>query len=440
MLVVCEKNAALQVIVNNLNSIELGSYFIKINELNQVPEISRHISSVLEENKKNTVETISSLTNLEDPLFDYLIFDEASQMPLEKSVPLFTRAKKLIVIEEEEAEWIIEENQTKEEKEHLKEIDESEINLEISDLGKGSSLVNGCWINQQNLVEAKAVLKLLKSLSVDKEIGIITFNTKQRDLLEDIIEKQKKKVNNLFVRNLEEVQGDERDIIIFSVGYGPNEEGKFIHNFGPLNREGGEKRLNVAITRAREKVIVVTSILPSQLSVESAKNSDTSQINLKVLLDSVYKAEDLIRKFVRKHLEKPETIPKTSKLWMNKPDIRTQFKAAGKEPYYKRAKDGVIDEVAGFRIEVNKLKQQKEKNDKEYWRARAEETRLTSADNIVKGGPVESELPSGLDLDLDEDGGSEHEHEVPGDGEKVPRPGGGNCPEGFCGNTDKATG
>ena len=62
-----------------------------------------------------------------------------------------------------------------------------------------------------------------------------------------------------FVKNLENVQGDERDIIIFSIGYGPDETGKFTMNFGPINREGGWRRLNVAITRARKRVEVVSS-------------------------------------------------------------------------------------------------------------------------------------------------------------------------------------
>ncbi len=62
------------------------------------------------------------------------------------------------------------------------------------------------------------------------------------------------------MKNLETVQGDERDTIIFSVAYAPDAQGRFIHNFGPLNREGGERRLNVAITRAKDNVKLVSSI------------------------------------------------------------------------------------------------------------------------------------------------------------------------------------
>jgi len=76
----------------------------------------------------------------------------------------------------------------------------------------------------------------------------------------------------LFVKNIENVQGDERDIIIFSIGYAKNENGKFIQNFGWLNQAGGENRLNVAISRAKKKVHVVTSFEPHQMNVENVKN------------------------------------------------------------------------------------------------------------------------------------------------------------------------
>jgi very-short-patch-repair endonuclease len=68
------------------------------------------------------------------------------------------------------------------------------------------------------------------------------------------------RLHGFFVKNLESVQGDERDIIIMSVGYGPDENGKLTMNFGPINRAGGERRLNVAITRARNRVEIVSSI------------------------------------------------------------------------------------------------------------------------------------------------------------------------------------
>ena len=55
----------------------------------------------------------------------------------------------------------------------------------------------------------------------------------------------------VFIKNLENVQGDERDVILFSISYGPDEDGKISMNFGPLNREGGWRRLNVAVSRAR---------------------------------------------------------------------------------------------------------------------------------------------------------------------------------------------
>ena len=68
-----------------------------------------------------------------------------------------------------------------------------------------------------------------------------------------------------FVKNLERVQGDERDAIILSIGYGKTPHGRVLHRFGPLNLEGGERRLNVAITRARRRMTVVSSLLASDL-------------------------------------------------------------------------------------------------------------------------------------------------------------------------------
>ena len=76
----------------------------------------------------------------------------------------------------------------------------------------------------------------------------------------------------LFLKNIESVQGDERDIIIFSVGYAKNDSGRIAQRFGWLNNQGGENRLNVAISRARRKIHIVTSFLPEELDVSGAKN------------------------------------------------------------------------------------------------------------------------------------------------------------------------
>ena len=156
--------------------------------------------------------------------------------------------------------------------------------------------VNGRWLGRRNDEEAKAVVVLLKKLLKNKKnkssIGIITFNTEQEYAIEDAIDaecqkdsafrdaylrEQNRKENNedtsIFIKNLENVQGDERDIIIFSIGYARNEYGKVVAHFGPLSIEGGENRLNVAITRAKEKIYVVTSIEPEELMVEGTKNA-----------------------------------------------------------------------------------------------------------------------------------------------------------------------
>ena len=106
----------------------------------------------------------------------------------------------------------------------------------------------------------------------DKTLGVIAFSVAQMDAIEDEIERQLRekpdlesffkgdRLEGFFVKNLETVQGDERDVILLSVGYGRDDQGKIELNFGPLNREGGERRLNVAVTRARQRLIVVSSI------------------------------------------------------------------------------------------------------------------------------------------------------------------------------------
>jgi hypothetical protein len=141
--------------------------------------------------------------------------------------------------------------------------------------------VNGVWENNTNMEEAQVVVeRVLNLLRVDpeKHIGVVTFNSPQQNLILDLVEERFAKEGlvipqTLFVKNIENVQGDEKDIIIFSVGYAPDKVKKKMNmQFGSLNMPGGENRLNVAVTRAREKIILVCSIQPEQLHTEDLKN------------------------------------------------------------------------------------------------------------------------------------------------------------------------
>lgn len=135
-----------------------------------------------------------------------------------------------------------------------------------------------------NPVEADAIVEEVMARFAHSEsepsIGIVTFNMPQRDLIEtrlrelgtDEMLESLDDPDGLFVKNLENVQGDERDTILFSIAFSPNEKGEVPLNFGPLNREGGERRLNVAITRAREEVVVFSSFDPSQLHAERSNS------------------------------------------------------------------------------------------------------------------------------------------------------------------------
>ncbi|WP_163194686.1 AAA domain-containing protein [Clostridium thermarum] len=157
-------------------------------------------------------------------------------------------------------------------------------------------LVKGTWLDRKNREEAEKVVELvadiLKNRKENETLGIITFNINQKDLIDDMLEEKAAKDMefrelynmeisrvdgnedvSLFVKNIENVQGDERDIIIFSTAYARNEKGKVSVNFGALSAEGGENRLNVAVSRARKKIYVITSIEPEDLEVEGVKNN-----------------------------------------------------------------------------------------------------------------------------------------------------------------------
>ena len=134
-----------------------------------------------------------------------------------------------------------------------------------------------------NKVEAQAVIDEIIKRAHDPvlskySVGVVTFNIQQQSLIEDLLDEAASKDPELekwafgseepiFVKNLENVQGDERDVILFSVGYGKDETGKLIMNFGPLNRDGGWRRLNVAVTRSRIEMKVFSSISPEEIRI-----------------------------------------------------------------------------------------------------------------------------------------------------------------------------
>lgn len=143
-----------------------------------------------------------------------------------------------------------------------------------------------------NPVEARAVVDEIRrrfDASPDglPSIGVVTFNAPQRALIEallrdsgddrlaDALERSGSAGGSdegLFVKNLENVQGDERDTILFSTAFSVNDRGYLPLNFGPLNRDGGERRLNVAVTRARRQVVVFSSFDPEQLRAEETQS------------------------------------------------------------------------------------------------------------------------------------------------------------------------
>ncbi len=126
-------------------------------------------------------------------------------------------------------------------------------------------------------------------------LGVVTFSAKQQMLVEDLLEEECARCPQIeqfftagkepvFVKNLENVQGDERDVILFSIGYGPNQEGHVRANFGPLNQEGGEHRLNVAVTRARRQLVAFVSFECDELDLSRTRSKGLH--DLKAFLES----------------------------------------------------------------------------------------------------------------------------------------------------------
>ncbi len=143
----------------------------------------------------------------------------------------------------------------------------------ITDIPIEFNQINGVFEKGTNEAEGIEVLNILKNkISLGKSIGVATFNLVQRNLILNLIAKERYEnpefnskmtaliADGFFVKNLENIQGDERDIIIISTTFGKKKDGKFIMNFGPITQKNGHRLLNVIITRAKEKVYLITSI------------------------------------------------------------------------------------------------------------------------------------------------------------------------------------
>lgn len=162
------------------------------------------------------------------------------------------------------------------------------------------SVPNGFYDRSEtrtNRAEAEAVVaEIVRRIRDSKEgrrsIGVVTFSQAQQTLIEDLLDEARRKHPDiesafsaeidepLFVKNLENVQGDERDVMLFSICYGPDKDGRVSMNFGPLNRRGGQRRLNVAITRAREQLAVFSTLRPDQIDLTRTSSEAVRHLRL----------------------------------------------------------------------------------------------------------------------------------------------------------------
>ena len=277
--------------------------------------------------------SVAQFIDLNSPKFDLVIFDEASQMPTAEAVGAIGRGKALIVVGDNKQmppTSFFDVQQVDDEDAALDDLDsilddcqalslpdhylafhyrskhESLIafsNQEYYDgrlftfpsaddrLKKVSMVkVDGVYDKggkRSNRAEAEAVVKeIIRRLSdaelSQRSIGVVAFSMAQQNLIEDVLMETlvgKPELEArafqceepIFIKNLENVQGDERDVILFSIGYGPDKDGNVSMNFGPLNNRGGERRLNVAVSRARYEMMVFSTLRAEQIDLRRSQ-------------------------------------------------------------------------------------------------------------------------------------------------------------------------
>jgi len=269
-------------------------------------------------------------------LFDVIIFDESSQIPLEDAIPAVYRAKHIVVVGDDKqmppsqffssstnSTTLL--NQANSvfnshlltwhyRSQHPKLMQFSNSNFydnELCYFPAVSSqspiehlyIKNGLFENGVNSLEAKAVAQQYKILLNKglKNIGIIAFSKTQEDHIKKEITSLNLTDNDeLLIKNLENVQGVERDIIIISIGYGFNSEGVFRLNFGPINQDFGANRLNVLLTRAKQKMIICTSVKSSDFKLSNNKGVQLLREFLRFTEKQIEQIPDLPLQFILK--------------------------------------------------------------------------------------------------------------------------------------------
>ena len=298
--------------------------------------------------------TVSQYLPPDPNLFDIVIFDEASQMPTCEAVPSLARAKSAIIVgdpkqmpptsffvnmdtddenlEAEDLESVLDDCLAlgipeKHLNWHYRSKHESLIafsnimyyssrlctfpspdamdsRVKLHFVPNGVYERGGAKINKQEADElVGAVIARLKDPVLRRSsIGVVTFSTPQQVYIEKLLSKRitamgleeaaYEREEPLFIKNLENVQGDERDVIMFSVCYGPDAAGRISLNFGPLNQLGGWRRLNVAVSRAREEMIIFSSMHYSMIDL--SRTTSRGVAGLKAFLEFAEKGRTTI--------------------------------------------------------------------------------------------------------------------------------------------------
>lgn len=284
--------------------------------------------------------------------FDMVIFDEASQIFPENAIGAILRGKQVIISgdskqmpptsffqtalgsqeEDEEDDTVTNNDSILEEAEnvlpnlsltwHYRSRNESLITFSNRNMYSGSLVTfpnnapNGTdsgveyeyvadavYENRCNEAEAFRCVQLTIEhfrTHPDRSIGIIAFSISQEDCIERVFNDYRSshpqyeeffketRENPFFIKNLENVQGDERDTILLSVGYGKNAQGVLRYNFGPLGMQGGERRMNVAITRAKHNIKLVTSLRPDDFDEARTESNAGAKLLYDYIVYAMY--------------------------------------------------------------------------------------------------------------------------------------------------------